>query len=187
MLSFRKNSTSVFLITLILTILARPSAFAYDFKVDNKIIKSLPFNFQLYKSKKPSRLKIHFPNLKEYPFSRDHQKLYAEEELKKGPNFSGRYRILEFGCGSECVYALMFDLSNGKKIEFPRGGEAILGMSLLFQLDSNLIIVKSYKKFIGTPVCKFEGLLFKEEKFVSLGSRFFKGEEKCSKPNVVHY
>lgn len=63
------------------------------------------------------------------------------EDIAKGPNFAGAYRLIEVGCGTACQNIAAIDLRNGKIIWAPIAPSA----GVLFQSDSTLIIVKEDK------------------------------------------
>ena len=63
------------------------------------------------------------------------------EDVAKGPNFAGAYRLFEVGCGTACQNIAAVNLSSGKIIWSPIGATA----GVLFQKDSKLIIVKKDK------------------------------------------
>ena len=60
-------------------------------------------------------------------------------ELNRGPNFAGRYAIIEIGCGTSCRIAFIADLQTGRMYRFPYGGEAYYGLWLTYTVRSDMI------------------------------------------------
>ena len=56
--------------------------------------------------------------------------------IQKGPNFSGKYRVVEWGCGTSCSQVVIVDVETGKI----RASATACGGSR-FQLDSRLLIL----------------------------------------------
>ena len=71
--------------------------------------------------------------------------------MKKGPNFAGRYRIIQWGCGSDCLNFAVADLTTGKVYEppfpslwlhdFTRHDESSIRKGLQYKPDSTLMVV----------------------------------------------
>ena len=59
--------------------------------------------------------------------------------LKDGPNFAGRYSLIEVGCGTSCKIVLLIDASSGEMIRFPLGGEENYQLELTYAVDSELL------------------------------------------------
>ena len=62
----------------------------------------------------------------------------VREDVAKGPNFAGAYRLGEIGCGTACQNIFAVDLRDGRTIWAPIAPTA----GVLFQKDSRLIIVR---------------------------------------------
>jgi len=63
-------------------------------------------------------------------------------EMKTGPNFAGRYAIIEIGCGTGCRNTFIGDVSNGRVYRFPYGGEEYSMLNLTYNVKSNYITAK---------------------------------------------
>ena len=61
------------------------------------------------------------------------------EGMKKGVNFSGKYAVIEVGCGTSCRHAYLADVSNGTVYRFPYGGETNWEMTLVYSADSSFL------------------------------------------------
>lgn len=59
--------------------------------------------------------------------------------MREGPNFAGHYSVVEIGCGTGCLFAIVGDNNTGKPANFPRGGEDNPSMQLHFELGSRLL------------------------------------------------
>lgn len=86
------------------------------------------------------------------------------EGIKAGPNFAGRYSLVQIGCGTGCRFVLLADVSTGKVYNFPLGGEEYLNLDLNYQLQSSMIIAR----WEGQK-CFQEYFIWKGERFTSLG------------------
>lgn len=70
------------------------------------------------------------------------QRIIAED-VAKGPNYAGVYRLIEVGCGTACQNIAAIDLRTGKIVWAPIATSA----GVLFRKDSRLIIVKEDKQY----------------------------------------
>lgn len=59
--------------------------------------------------------------------------------MRAGPNYAGRYSVIQIGCGTGCSFVIVGDNQTGRPINFPRGGEDNMYLQLSFQLDSRLL------------------------------------------------
>lgn len=66
-------------------------------------------------------------------------------ELRNGPNFSGKYRISQIGCGASCVEVAIIDCETGRvfdpKIYVDGAHKWVKSGMLEFKDDSALLIV----------------------------------------------
>jgi hypothetical protein len=79
------------------------------------------------------------------------------EGVAAGPNFAGRYVVVEIGCGTSCRFAYIVDAANGQVFPFPYGGEENYQMQLAYRVDSDLIKVNWLD---GTDTCIHQDLLW---------------------------
>ncbi|SCM79507.1 conserved hypothetical protein [uncultured Pleomorphomonas sp.] len=61
------------------------------------------------------------------------------EGMRAGPNYAGRYSVIQIGCGTGCSFVIVGDNQTGRPMSFPRGGEDNMYLQLQFQLDSRLL------------------------------------------------
>ncbi|WP_246805936.1 MULTISPECIES: hypothetical protein [unclassified Ensifer] len=64
------------------------------------------------------------------------------EGMREGPNFAGRYSLIQIGCGTGCSFAIVGDNKTGKPSRFPRGDDPISMLTLKFRLDSRLLVAQ---------------------------------------------
>ena len=152
----------------------------------------LPFKFSSYPTKSNLTGKIKYPIVTDKMFSRGWQAEDVREQFKKGPNFAGRYSVITLGCGSECVYAVMFDLSSGARIVFPvypEGDKNRYSLSVKSRRDSDMLIIKYFEGNTGEKAnnCTFEGYLYRGGRFEKLGEKSFKGERICGRTSLLNY
>ena len=62
------------------------------------------------------------------------------DSVRQGANFAGKYRVVTIGCGTGCRFNFVADLTNGRVIGFPLGGEEYGHLDLFYKLESSLII-----------------------------------------------
>jgi hypothetical protein len=129
---------------------------------------TLASDFVDFKVPKIYRGAVHQPNF------RGRDRKYAEYRtrisngLKGGVNFAGKYRLIEFGCGSGgCVMGFATDLTNGRVLPLPIGGEENLYLDLAYQPDSRLISAR----WVNSGRCL-------QQKFAITGTQFNASEVK---------
>ena len=74
------------------------------------LVAGLPFDRypgQEMLSGKPAAPQVDTPRARRY-------RTVLREEAKRGPNFNGHYRVIHWGCGTNCIEWAVADLSNGK-------------------------------------------------------------------------
>lgn len=59
--------------------------------------------------------------------------------VKEGPNFAGRFTIVEIGCGTSCRFGFLVDASNGNVLELPLGGEENYQLEITYTVESKLL------------------------------------------------
>ena len=76
------------------------------------------------------------------------------EASKKAPNFAARYRIIIWGCGTQCIQGGMVDIETGKIAPLPTGGKsrgerfwdicdsAFYPSGIEHRVDSKLLIIR---------------------------------------------
>lgn len=64
------------------------------------------------------------------------------EGLKLGPNFSGEFSVIQFGCGAGCTFVYVANNRTGQVYKFPRGGDDNLYLQLKYEATSRLLIAQ---------------------------------------------
>jgi hypothetical protein len=62
--------------------------------------------------------------------------------IKAGANFAGHYAVIPIGCGTDCVFYPVADVTTGQVYDFPYGGEEYYALDLKFETHSTLIIAR---------------------------------------------
>lgn len=90
-----------------------------------------------------------------------------EDGTKVKANFNGRFFLETFGCGASCKFYKMWDLSTGKNLRFPYGGEDNYQHTLIHDANSGLIkIIWQEHDFDSIPAkytCIIEEAYWSEE------------------------
>lgn len=89
--------------------------------------------------------------------------------IKGGANFSGRYKIIQIGCGTGCSFVIVADVSTGRVYSFPHGGEYDQMLQLEYRVSSNLIRAWWVPNLDNIDRCSQEDFLMRDGHFVSLG------------------
>lgn len=69
----------------------------------------------------------------------EEHKNQIEEEIEKGVNFSGRYIVVSWECGTNCETGVVIDASDGKIYDLPL--DSSCGMD--FRVNSKLLVINS--------------------------------------------
>ena len=89
--------------------------------------------------------------------------------IREGPNFAGRYKVIQFGCGTGCSFVFVADVSTGRVSNFPHGGEYDQELQLEYRLASSLIRARWVPNLEKMDSCLLEDFLLKDGNFLSLG------------------
>lgn len=98
------------------------------------------------------------------------------EEMRTGPNFAGRYAILQLGCGTGCSSVLVADVSTGRVYDFPYGGEIYQMMTLTYDVKSNFITAKWVNE---QNKCMADDMMWTGSRFVSQNRRVIGNRSRC--------
>ena len=129
---------------------------------------TLASDFSDFKVPKIYRGAVHYPNFRARGRKYAEYRTRISSGLKGGPNFAGKYSLIEFGCGSGgCVMGFVTDLTNGHVLPLPIGGEENLYLDLAYQPDSRLISAR----WINNGRCM-------QQKFTITGAKFDSSELK---------
>lgn len=75
--------------------------------------------------------------------------------MRQGPNFAGRYTLIQIGCGTGCSFVIVANNQTGRPASFPRGGEEHMYLSLDFRRDSRLVAAQWLNYDTNTCVVEF--------------------------------
>ncbi len=87
------------------------------------------------------------------------------EGMATGADFAGHYAVIEVGCGADCRFAFIGDVSTGKVYDFPYGGEEYSRMQLIYSVKD--VTLKVVWKAKGQ--CYRELLNWNDDSFRSIG------------------
>jgi hypothetical protein len=99
------------------------------------------------------------------------------ETAQSGIGFAGHYALSQIGCGSQCSFVNIIDLSNGQIFDFPLGGEENLELELSYRPDSSLLLARylTYAPDGGEPSCHYKSYAWTGRSFDELTSAIAPG------------
>ena len=98
--------------------------------------------------------------------------------MKGGPNFSGSFSIIQFGCGTGCTFTYITNNRTGQVYKFPRGGDDYMYVELRFVPESSLLIAQSANTNSGE--CLLEYFDWTGSSVKKLDSRKIGNTEACN-------
>lgn len=101
------------------------------------------------------------------------------EGMKDGSGFAGEYSVIQFGCGTGCTSVVVANNRTGQLFSFPRGGEFNQGLTLEFNVNSNLMVARWYTDSFW-ETCVFESFLFADGEWIAKDALASKGDGTCS-------
>lgn len=99
------------------------------------------------------------------------------EGLRNGPNFAGRYSLIQIGCGTGCSFVIVANNQTGRPVSFPRGGEKNMYLSLDYRSDSRLVTVQWLD--YDQKTCVIEFFDFDREQSKEIDRKEIGGEDAC--------
>lgn len=85
------------------------------------------------------RGKLQLPDFRKRDRAFNSFRTRIRDGMKSGPNFAGRYSVIQFGCGTGCSMVIVGDNKTGRPKDFPLGGEANMYLTLRFNVNSRLM------------------------------------------------
>lgn len=141
------------------------------------------YRFENYPISTIYRGRVRLPDFR----GRDHDlatfRTRITDSMRDGANFAGKYRVITIGCGTGCRFNFVGDLTTGRVVAFPLGGEDYGHLDLFYKLNSSLIIAV----WDDAPeTCSQEGFKIEKGVLTSLGrSRSSRTDgEYCSAPKA---
>ncbi|SCX03855.1 COG3904 family protein [Agrobacterium rosae] len=99
--------------------------------------------------------------------------------MREGPNFAGRYTLIQIGCGAGCSFVILADNQTGRPVSFPRGGEEHMYLSLDYRRDSRLVAAQWLDN--GTSTCVVEFFDFDKDAWKPVSKTEIGNEEACNR------
>ena len=99
--------------------------------------------------------------------------------MREGPNFAGRYTLIQIGCGAGCSFVILADNQTGRPVSFPRGGEEHMYLSLDYRRDSRLVAAQWLDN--GTSKCVVEFFDFDKDAWKPVSKTEMGNEEACNR------
>ncbi|AFL53328.1 hypothetical protein ABIE78_000779 [Sinorhizobium fredii] len=97
--------------------------------------------------------------------------------MQEGPNFAGEYSVIQIGCGAGCSFVIVGNNRTGQPLDFPRGGEDNMYLTLKYQLTSKLMIAQWADYDQST--CFIEHFQFDGSNWTALAKRDVGPVEAC--------
>lgn len=91
--------------------------------------------------------------------------------MRQGPNFAGRYSLIQIGCGTGCSFVIVGDNKTGQPSNFPRGGEDNLYLQLKFSLNSRLLATQWFGDRCYREFFEFDGQTWRTISKTDIGSQ----------------
>ena len=121
------------------------------------------YEFEKHKTSQLYSGRIHFPDFS----GRDRQfamyRTRIRHAVEKGVSFAGQYAVVTIGCGTDCAFGYIVDVSTGRVVELPRGGEEFMNLRYDYQVDSSLIIARWRSMESGR--CYDEAFVWQNDRF----------------------
>jgi hypothetical protein len=102
------------------------------------------------------------------------------EGMREGPNFAGRYTLIQIGCGTGCSFVIVANNQTGRPGSFPRGGEDNLYLNLEYSRDSRLVATQWLNYDVNK--CFVEFFDFDGNTWKSISKTEIGDTEVCYKP-----
>lgn len=99
--------------------------------------------------------------------------------MREGPNFAGRYTLIQIGCGAGCSFVILADNQTGRPVSFPRGGEEHMYLSLDYRRDSRLVAAQWLDN--GTSKCVVEFFDFDKDAWKPVSKTEIGNDEACNR------
>lgn len=87
--------------------------------------------------------------------------------MKGAPNFAGRTRVIDIGCGTGCIFRPVVDLPTGRVAVFPLSADDHPFLEVDYRPDSSLMVAK----WQAGKGCGTEAFVWNGAAFESLGAR----------------
>lgn len=99
----------------------------------------------------------------------DNFRTTIRQGIRQGADFAGRFKVIEIGCGTDCRFDYVADVSTGQVHAFPVTSENLQMLRLEYRISSNLVRASWVPRLENFETCMWENFLFTGETFVPLG------------------
>lgn len=96
--------------------------------------------------------------------------------MRSGPNFAGRYAVVEIGCGTGCRFVVVGNVATGQLFNFPYGGEEYQSLWLTYNVKSNVVEAQ----WVSDDRCNKDTLRWNGVRFASVNRRVVGGTSRCN-------
>lgn len=114
---------------------------------------------------------------------RDRQFKYMRTRItaaaRNGAAFSGKYAVVDAGCGTGCHVVFVVDVSTGQVSSFPLGGEDNMYLSMKYRADSRLLIAQYQDQ---NDDCQQEAMIWTGSEFKRSGPKKVDAGIACQDP-----
>jgi hypothetical protein len=167
----------------LLSVLAFVGRVSLTYEVQAQAGNVEPLHFGDYPAAPVYRGKIKFPDFHGRDKADAIFRTRITQGMREGPNFAGKYTVIQVGCGGGCRFYSIADLTTGRVIQFPLGGEEYGHLDLHFRLESGLVIAvwDDYAE-----KCFQEAFQMDKGSLRSLGRSSTPRQSTCEPQNVTH-
>lgn len=124
-----------------------------------------------YPAKEVLRGKTRLPDFKKRDRDFNMYRTRIRDGMREGPNFAGKYSLVQIGCGTGCSFVIMGDNKTGRPSNFPRGGEDNLYLQLKFSLNSRLLAAQWFGDKCYFEFFEYDGKNWKTLSKTDIGSQ----------------
>lgn len=89
--------------------------------------------------------------------------------IAEGANFGGRYKVIQVGCGTDCRFDFIADVSTGQVHGFPVTSENLQMLTLEHTLSSTAVRASWMPDLVSGNRCMWQDFVFAEGVFLALG------------------
>lgn len=125
------------------------------------------------------RGRIHYPDFAGRDRAYAMFRTRIRNEMRSGPNFAGRYAIVQIGCGAGCLMVFVADVATGEVFDFPYSGENYQWLTLTFTVAEPRVDVRW---LVDDDTCMKDTLRWDGGQFASTNKRVIGDISACRGP-----
>lgn len=124
----------------------------------------------------------HFPDFlrRDHDYAEFRTRILDQLRQSKAPGFAGKYALVTIGCGTDCTFGYLVDLSTGKVRDLPRQGEEFMDLRYDARVDSALLVARW--RSLETSRCYDEQFVWMADHFEKIGKRDVGDVDTCLAP-----